>query len=372
MKIAVFGGSFDPLHKEHMRIIDEAITTLKMDRVVLVPTYNPPHKGGSSVPYEHRVNMLKIFASTRSKVVVDEIERQLSLEKSYAYIVLAELKKRYPTDDLYYIIGSDSLRKFDSWACPEKILKSVTIIAITRGSDDGIEELAEHYSEKYGGKIVVGFGAEEESSSNVRLMLELGRLNELEGRVHPGILEYIVKNNLYSRYKDMLTKLKSTLSERTYNHSLRTAEWAVENAWRVWADYDKALTAGLLHDCAKGMAPLKAVEEYDTPSLEVIHQYDGALIARREYGVVDHEVLDAIRYHTTAKPNFSPLGKLIFLADKLEKGRKYPSVDILRKAVEEGIDEGFKMVLKHNVEYLRNEGKEIDLLTLRAYEWYNK
>ena len=372
MKIAVFGGAFDPLHKEHIRIIDNAKNLLGMDRVILLPTYNPPHKEGATASYDERVEMLKIFASTRTFVSVNEIERELNLEKSYAYIILGELKKRYPLDELYYLIGSDSLRKFEVWACPEKILESVSIRVITRGDDEGIEALASEYSRRFGGDIKVGFGALEESSSSIRLALELQNYEALQGRIMPEILTYIRERGLYSRYGEILKKLRSTLNERTYNHSLRVAEFAVKNAWRVWEDYDRVMLAGLLHDCAKDMQPIKELESYDTPSLEVIHQYDGALVARREYGVVDHQVLDAIRYHTTAKPNFSPLGKLLYLADKLESGRSYPGVEELRKAIERGVDEALKLTLEHTINYLRAQGKEIDLLTLRAYEWYNK
>lgn len=372
MKIAVFGGAFDPLHKEHIRIIDNAKNLLGMDKVILLPTYNPPHKDGASASYEDRVNMLKLFASTRDYVIIDETERELNLEKSYAYIVLAELKKRYSNDELYYLIGSDSLRKFDNWAHPELILKSVRIRVVTRGNDVDIAELAKECSQKYNGDIDYGFSAEEESSSSIRLQLELERYEELEGRVIAPILNYIREHGLYSRYADILKKLRANLKERTYNHCLRTAEFALENAWRVWEDYDRVMLAGLLHDCAKGKEPLKDICEYPTPSLEVIHQYDGAEIAKKDYGITDEDILDAIRYHTTGKPDFSPLGKLIYLADKLERGRNYPGVDELRKAMDEGVDHAFSLALKHCVEYLRTRNIEIDLLTLCAYEWYNR
>lgn len=371
MKIAIFGGSFDPLHKEHVNIIDGARSLLNVDRVVLLPTYNPPHKNSTAVSYVHRVNMLKIFQKTRNFVQIDETERELGLKKSYAYVVLGELRKKYPNDELYYLIGSDSLRKFEAWAHPEEILKLVKIKVITRGDDVDILPVCKEYSKRFGGEITVGFGAKEESSSALRLALELGKYEEIGNRIEPQILEYIKENGLYSRFSDLLSKLKSTLSERTYNHSLRTAEFMVENAWRVWADYDKALLSGLLHDCAKGRAPLKELCEYPTESIEVVHQYDGAEIARVEYGITDEEILDAIRYHTTAKPDFSPLGKLLYLADKLERGRSYPSVEKLRLKLQDGVDEAFKSTLSHGVDYLRARDLEIDLLTLRALEWYN-
>lgn len=372
MKIGIFGGSFDPLHSEHISVIDGAKSRLKMDKVLLLPTYNPPHKEGGAVSYAERVEMLKIFTKSRDYVEIDETERQLNLTKSYAYIVLSEIKKKYPSDDLYYIIGSDSLRKFDSWARPDLVLKSVKVVVIGRGNDEGVEELCKEYSRKYSSEIIYGFTAKEESSSSIRLALELQRYDELKGRIYPPILEYIKERGLYSKYNNILCRLKESLSERTYEHSIRTAEFMVENAWRVWEDYDRALLAGLLHDSAKGRAPLKDLSEYDTKATEVIHQYDGAVVAEKEYGICDEVVLDAIRYHTTGKPNFSPLGKLLYIADKLERGRDYEGVEELRAHLEKGIDETFKRVLEHGIEYLRTRNKEIDLLTLRAYEWYNR
>ena len=370
MKIGILGGSFDPLHKEHIRIINQAREIIGVDKVILLPTYNPPHKAQVATPYADRVAMLNIFAQKSNFVIVDETERELGLEKSYAYLVLKELKAKYPNDDLYYLIGSDSLRKLNSWAHPEEILKLVRIAVVNRGDDD-VESLAREYSELYGGEIKVYFGAKDESSSSLRLTLELKLYDQIGDRIYPEILSYIKENSLYSRYGKMLDKLSSTLSERTFRHSIRTAIYAVSNAWRVWESYDRAIVGALLHDCAKGMAPLYPIESYPTESKEVIHQYDGAEVAEKEYGITDVDILDAIRYHTTAKPNMSALGKLIYLADKLESGRDYPVVDELRKAVEEDFELGFRKTLAHGIDYLRSKGAQIDILTFEAYKCYN-
>ena len=371
MKIGILGGSFDPLHKEHIRLIEGAKEIIGLDKVILLPTYNPPHKASVGTSYEDRVNMLSIYVSTVKDVEIDETEKELNLEKSYAYVVLKEIKKKYENDDLYYIIGSDSLRKFDVWAHPEKILESVKIAVVNRGDDD-VTEIAKEYSKKFGGEIKVYFSANEESSSALRLDLELKRYERLEGRIHPKILEYVKENNLYSRYGVIIEKLRATLSERTFNHSIRVAEYAVNNAWRVWESYERAFLAGLLHDCAKGLMPIHPLSEYPTDAEEVIHQYDGAERAEKEYGISDEVILDAIRYHTTAKPNFSALGKLIYLADKLEEGRSYPCVEELRESVENNFEMGFIETLAHGMDYLRTRNIEIDVLTLEAYEWYNK
>ena len=94
MKICLFGGAFDPLHKEHIRLIERAKEVLKVDKVLLMPSYNPPHKNSLATPYEHRVKMLELYAQDSSGVFIDETEKSLNLEKSYAYIVLEKIREK--------------------------------------------------------------------------------------------------------------------------------------------------------------------------------------------------------------------------------------------------------------------------------------
>lgn len=372
MKICLFGGAFDPLHKEHIRLIERAKEVLKVDKVLLMPSYNPPHKNSLATPYEHRVKMLELYAQDSSGVFIDETEKSLNLEKSYAYIVLEKIREKYPKEELYYVIGSDSLIKFETWAKPEKVAKLVKIRVARRALSHDVEGYCAKLNALYeGADFQYAFDAEEESSSELKLDLELKRYDRLEGRVYPKILDYIKKNNLYSRHASIIERLKSELSERLFNHSVRTAEYCVKNAWMVGESFDRAFLAGLLHDCAKERAPLKALQDYPTNSPSVAHQYDGAEVAFKEYGVTDKDVLDAIRYHTTARPDFSPLGKLLYLADKLESGRSYDHIDALRKEVTEDFNKGFVSVLNHGVSYLNAKGVEYDVLTLEAYKWYN-
>ncbi|MBO7156616.1 MAG: nicotinate (nicotinamide) nucleotide adenylyltransferase [Clostridia bacterium] len=372
MKIALFGGAFDPLHKEHIRLIEMAKEVLGVDKVLLMPSYNPPHKNSLATPYEHRVNMLKLYAGETSKVFIDETEKSLNLEKSYAYIVLQKIKEKYPGDELYYVIGSDSLIKFETWAKPEVVASLVKIRVARRSLDHDVEGYCEKLNALYeGADFKFLCDAKEESSSELKLDLELKRYDRLNGRIYPKILDYIKNNNLYSNYGAIIDKLKAEQSDVLFNHSIRTAEFCVKNAWRVWESFDRAFVAGLLHDCAKERAPLKELKEYPTNSKSVAHQYDGATVAEAEYGITDEGVLDAIRYHTTAKPNFSKLGKLLYLADKLESGRNYEGIEDLRKGVEQDFDKGFIAVLNNGVEYLNAKGVQYDVLTLEAYKWYN-
>ncbi len=368
MRIGILGGSFSPLHSGHITIIDLAFKRLKLDKLLLIPTFNPPHKEASD-DYEHRVNMLRLFASTRKGVVVDETEKELGLEKSYAYLVLEVVTEKYPSDtEFFYLLGSDSIRRFNVWARPGRIMQLVNLATVLRGEDD-LTEVLKELKERYGKKVTVIGRAENESSSLLKLDLELGRYDRLEGRIPPEIIEYIKGNGLYRRYAHIVERLKRTLSERTFNHSVRVAEYAVTHAWEVWENFESAFLAGLLHDCAKGRAPLKEISEYPVENedgVEIIHQFDGAEIARTEYGITDEKVLDAIRYHTTSKNGASPLLKLIYCADKIELGRQYEGVERLREIFEEDFERGYKETLLHGVEYLTGKNKWISPLTKEA------
>ena len=135
-------------------------------------------------------------------------------------------------------------------------------------------------------------------------------------------------------------KLKSTLSEKRYKHSLGVCDEAVKLAEKYGADTEKAYTAGILHDCAKA-----------------------------EYGVNDKDVLDAIMCHTVAKENMSLLDKIIYIADMIEPMRDFDGVEELRKAAYENIDRAFILGLKQSIVFNAQKNKIIHPNTLSAWNY---
>ena len=103
-----------------------------------------------------------------------------------------------------------------------------------------------------------------------------------------------------------------------------------------------------------------------------MHQFAGAFVARQCFSVKDEEVLSAIAYHTSARPNMSELEKLIFLADMLEEGRNYEGVDELRQLFWKGdsLDECLKTALSETLKFLEKKGGDIYPLTKAAYDFY--
>jgi predicted HD superfamily hydrolase involved in NAD metabolism len=147
----------------------------------------------------------------------------------------------------------------------------------------------------------------------------------------------------------MEDKLKKALPEKRYNHSVGVANEAVRLAKMYGADEEKAYVAGILHDCAKGYTIERQIELCDELNVDldeaarmcppVIHGFLGVEIAKKEYGISDDEILNAIKYHTVGKAGMTTLEKIIYIADMTEENRDFDGVDELREAVDKSLDE---------------------------------
>ncbi|MDE5601960.1 MAG: nicotinate-nicotinamide nucleotide adenylyltransferase, partial [Clostridia bacterium] len=109
-KTLIFGGAFDPPHEEHVHICKAALAELGADRLVIVPTYQPPHKSAGYLSFDERCSLIrKAFSGV--DFVIDDIEYQRGTDNC-AYKVLPLLKEKY--GDIVYLIGGDSVRHFDT------------------------------------------------------------------------------------------------------------------------------------------------------------------------------------------------------------------------------------------------------------------
>lgn len=178
-------------------------------------------------------------------------------------------------------------------------------------------------------------------------------------------------------------KLQSALSIERYIHTMGVVKTAKKLAIHYGADVKKAAYAALLHDCAKDYPSemkLRFCKEYHVPVDDIMistpdltHQFLGAEVARREYLVEDEEILDAIKYHTTGKPDMSLLGKIIFIADFTEENRKkFDSLEEARKLSFEDIDKAMAFILKNTIEYVKERNRTLHPLSVAAYEYYKK
>ena len=133
MKIGIFGGSFDPIHLGHTRIINEAIIALQLDKMLIVPTKHNPWKEDSVANNQQRIEMIQIALKDNSKceVCTLEIDRQDN-EKNYTIDTIKELKKIYKNDQLYFMMGMDQASQFDKWKSAKEISELVQLVAFNR------------------------------------------------------------------------------------------------------------------------------------------------------------------------------------------------------------------------------------------------
>ena len=369
MKIAIYGGAFNPVHNEHINIVREAINFLGLDKIIIIPTNISPHKSGqiSAHPKDRLALCRLAFSCFEQAEISDEELKRGGV--SYSYVTCRAIRRRYPDAEIYLLIGGDMLATFHLWKNPEDILKSVTLAVCARG-DDGTDGAIRAFNSRFKRDVVkLNYVGKAVSSTCVRTLAALG--GDVSEYVPAAVEKYMREHALYARPD--LRAVKNYLSESRWQHTLRVAVCACENCRKFNVPEYDALTAAALHDCAKNLdrsAP--ELENFTPPEgvpAPVHHQYSGAYMARLTFGVTDKNIINAIKYHTSARPCMSDLEKLIYLADMLEEGRDFDGVETLRKAFSKGLDDGMEAALSLQLKYLESAGKPIYPLTLKAYKY---
>ncbi len=183
--------------------------------------------------------------------------------------------------------------------------------------------------------------------------------------------------------KEIRKKVKKALDDARYEHTKGVMYTAAALAMAYEYPLDKAMLAGLLHDCAKCVPNEKKIhqcEKHNIPITEVerenptlLHAKLGAFYAQNKYGVDDPEICHAIEVHTTGAPNMNLLDKILFVADYIEPGRdRAPHLAQLRKLAFQDLDACIADILYDTLHYLAGENKKgaIDPTTKTTYEFY--
>jgi len=179
--------------------------------------------------------------------------------------------------------------------------------------------------------------------------------------------------------------LKENLNEERYSHSLGTAECACKLADKYNLDNKKAYLAGLLHDTAKCFKTDKLLdiinregfelEEGEIDNYKTLHAPASAIVAQKEFGINDVEILSAIRWHTIGKLGMSLFDKIIFLADKIEPNtRDKAASEILWKMLDEenGLDKAILECYKYTIKSLVDRNLKICIKTIEIYNSLQK
>lgn len=178
-------------------------------------------------------------------------------------------------------------------------------------------------------------------------------------------------------------RLKKTLDEDRYIHTLGVSYTAASLAMRYEYSVTDAQMAGLLHDCAKCIPKEKQIllcekhhiniSDFEKRNPFLLHAKLGAFLAMRKYGITNKEIISSILCHTTGKPNMTLLEKIIYIADYIEPQRvKQPHLAELRKLAFVDVDLALFRILEDTLSYLQLVGGEIDVMTQKAYEYYKE
>ena len=372
-KLVFFGGTFDPPHLEHINMVKSVAREISPQKIIIMPTFIPPHKKVflSASPSQRLQFCKEAFGDIEGVEVSDwEIRQQ---GKSYSYLTMQKLKADYPDYQILFLMGTDMISSFDRWKNPLEILKIATPLLCVRSGEGVSKEISiQEFKRKFNVDIqTLEYEGKELSSTDVKIEKML--LSDVSNIVGNGVNRLIDEFSLYN-YGAISKFVVQNLTDKRIEHTKGVIRLALKYAKAFGVSLEKTAIASILHDVAKYLK----VEDYpkfkppkNVPH-QVMHQYLGAYVAKQVLGVKDKQILDAIKYHTSAKPKMSLLAKIVFTADMLEEGRTYEGAKEIRELSFKHFDKAFIMSMQRSLAYVHERGCEVYPLTEKAYNYYLK
>jgi len=384
MRVAVYGGSFNPPHIGHMDAARAALQELRPDIFLMIPSFIPPHKDApsSSPSPEERLRLIQLAAEEVPGVRVSDIEMRRG-GKSYTVDTLGYISEQYPGAELFLIVGTDMLETFEQWRDFKTILSMVTLTVMAReaGQDTYVQECADKLIKQYGAKVII---IEKPplpmASTDIRAILSGRRGNEC---LPAAVYEEIIRKRLYGAKPELgwlRKKAYDHLSPNRIPHVTGCEQEAVKLAGTWGEDPSDAAEAAILHDITKKLShaeQLHLCEKYDIvidtlerDNAKLLHAKTGAALSKDLFGVPE-PIYSAIFWHTTGREDMTLLEKIIYLADYIEPTRDFEGVEPLRALAYEDIDKAMELGLRMSVEDLEHSGKTIHPNTIAALKWFS-
>lgn len=342
MRIGLFGGSFDPVHKGHIALAKYVRKQCHLDEVWFLPTVKTPLKDFKQTAFEDRVEMLEWALKPFKYLKVCTIEASLPVP-SYTINTVRKLKEMYPNDEFYFMIGNDQYEQIEQWREYESLITLIQFIVVNRS------EVVENEDSRF---IFLKEFDRRESSTLVR-----------EGHfdmVPRSVLRVIHEKGLY--YDSVA---KANMREKRYKHSLSVAEVCKDLAMAHHLDVDKAVQIGLLHDVAKQWDKELCKElmqrfypEYADEAEPVYHQYLAMYYLKHHLFIQDKVMLRAIGHHVKGDCD-DPYALIVYIADKTEPTRGYDSTRELNLARKD-LKAAAELIKEEQRAYiLKTEGKHV-------------
>ena len=389
-RIGIYGGTFNPPHIGHIQAAKQAVRSLGLSRLLVIPDRIAPHKAmpGNSAEPQQRLDMLRIALADCPEIEVSDIE--LNREgPSYTYETILQLKRQYPEASLVLLMGTDMFLSFHSWRNPQIILENAMLGVFYRGDKGEVAAIEAKKAEMEANGAVVELVKNpviQISSTQMRRLLAFRCAGEF---LPEGVLDYIRENRLYDTRApwknlpmDQLEQVVvSLLNPNRVAHVLGCRDTAVELAKYWGADPVDAARAGILHDITKAIdGPLqltlceaygKILSDFSRRYPKTLHALTGSLVAERIFGE-NKAVVSAIEHHTTGKADMSLLEKIIYVADYMEPNRDFSGVEKLRELAYTDMDAALKLGLEMTLEHLNRQGAEVSPESREALAWLNR
>lgn len=376
-KIGLFGGTFNPIHNGHILFLQQIKEKYCLDKVILMPSNIPPHKYSALATNNERFKMCKLATEEIDYIAVSDIEYKLS-KKSYTSNTLKILKKSYPNDEIYLIIGPDMLLSFDKWYEYNSIIEKFPILSGTSSKYE--YELMTSKAKELGGNISV-FMIDILKVSSTYIRIKYAQGESCAEYLNKKVAQYIFNEKIYMKENSFFVECYNTarnqLSKKRFKHCLMVAKAAKELAKIYNENEKKAEIAGLLHDIMKEkdnafLLHFMAENDIILSKLEkncpkIWHSTAGAVYCEKYLGIEDEDIINAIRYHTTAKEGMSKFEKIIYIADCISDDRKYKEAEIEREMVKKDLNMAIFYHLKNTIINLCEQKSVVHPDTVNCY-----
>ena len=198
-KMGIMGGAFDPIHYGHLLIAENAAAQYGLDEVVFMPTGVSPHKEKQHITDPaHRCEMTRLAIADNPRFSLSTLEIR-SEGTDYTYRTLETLKKLYPDKELYFIMGGDSLKEFETWKNPDRILKAANLLAAIRDNVEGeaFRQQMEHLKQTFRTEGIYSLSTPNftVSSRKIRSLVQQGQT--IRYMVPEPVRIYIKEHGLY-------------------------------------------------------------------------------------------------------------------------------------------------------------------------------
>ena len=373
MKLAILGGSFNPIHIGHLFLAETVLAELHYDRVVLVPAFQSPFKMGAAEMESSARDRLEMAAAAIAgdpRLSIDDCEIRRE-GVSYTIHTIMDITHRYmPDGKPGLIIGDDLAGEFPQWHHSDEILALADIIVARRDKTGRMDIPYPHISINNDVFDVSSCQVREKiaSDSAWRYMVPAPAQTVIEDRGLYGVKSQSPKSPSRSLILRIEEAVRESLSLDRFLHSRSVALMSWDLCCRLKSLYrldpEQGYLAGIAHDLGKPLGEkelLKLVKhdgmiisdlEKEKPSL--LHGRASAVLLQERFDVDNEDILEAVALHTSGGSDMGPLAKVVYIADKMEVSRE-KAYSAARKLVytENDLDKIFFTVLEQNVSCLR-------------------